>query len=79
MPETNDMASRIVIDPAIMLGKPTVRGTRITVEHILRMFGAGYDDDAILDCHPHLSVEDLRAAQIFAADSLGHWRVLAAE
>lgn len=79
MSKTNETADRIVIDPDIMRGKPVVRGTRITVEHILRMFGAGHDDASVLDCHPHLTVEDLRAAQTYAADSLSHWRVLPAE
>lgn len=70
---------RIISDPDIMMGKPTVRGTRITVEHILRMFAAGHTEDSILVAHPRLSVEDVRAAQTYAADSLAHWRVIAAE
>ncbi len=71
--------SRIVSDPDIMMGKPTVRGTRITVEHILRMFAEGHNEDSIRLAHPHISVEDIRAAQAYAADSLAHWRVMAAE
>lgn len=70
---------RILSDPDIMMGKPTIRGTRITVEHILRMFAAGHTEDSILVAHPHISVEDIRAAQAYAADSLAHWRVIAAE
>jgi uncharacterized protein (DUF433 family) len=62
-----------------MMGKPTIRGTRITVEHILRMFAAGHTEDSILVAHPHISVEDIRAAQSYAADSLADWRVIAAE
>lgn len=70
---------RVLVDPEIMMGKPVIRGTRITVEHILRMFGAGHTEETIMAAHPQLAVEDIRAAQNYAADSLGDWRVLAAE
>ena len=53
-----------------MVGKPVIRGTRITVEHILRKLGAGRTDEEIIVDHPHLTVEDIRAAQAFAADLL---------
>lgn len=79
MTEATDHLPRIVSDPDIMMGKPTVRGTRITVEHLLRMAAAGHDEESILDAHPHLTVEDIRAAQDYAAESLRHWRVSAAE
>ena len=59
---------RIVSDPAIMAGKPVVRGTRITVESILRKLGAGMTAEEIIVDHPHLTIEDIRAAQAFAAD-----------
>jgi uncharacterized protein (DUF433 family) len=58
---------RIVIDPRIMAGKPIVKGTRITVELILRKLGAGMTAAAILEDHPHIAGEDIRAAQVFAA------------
>lgn len=61
---------RIVIDPAIMFGKPTIRGTRITVEQILRKLAAGMSPEDIVRDHPHLSVEDIHAAQAYAADYL---------
>ena len=70
---------KIVSDPDIMLGKPTIKGTRITVEHILRMFAAGHTEETILVAHPHLTVTGIRAAQSYAADSLSEWRVMAAE
>lgn len=70
---------RIVSDPDIMFGKPTIKGTRITVEHILRMFASGHTEETILTAHPHLTVADIRAAQTYAADSLSEWRVIAAE
>ncbi len=61
---------RIVTDPAIMFGKPVVRGTRITVEHILRQLASGASPEAIVKEHPRLTIEDIRAAQAFAADYL---------
>lgn len=61
---------RIVMDPNIMAGKPVIRGTRITVEHILRKLGAGMTAAEIIADHPHLTLADIQAAQSFAADYL---------
>lgn len=69
----------IISDPDIMMGKPTIEGTRITVEHLLRMFSAGRTEETILQAHPYLTVAAIRAAQGYAADSLSDWRVMAAE
>ena len=59
---------RIELNPAIMLGKPVIRGTRITVELILRNIAEGDDIADILQGYPHLSEEDVRAAIGYAAD-----------
>ena len=61
---------RIVSDPEIMLGKPVIRGTRITVEHVLRLLGDGLAPTRIVELYPHLTAEDVLAAQRFAADYL---------
>ena len=61
----------ITSDPAVMLGKPVVAGTRITVELILRKLGAGESTDQLLDSHPRLTREAVLAALKFAADALG--------
>ena len=63
--------SRIVSDPAVMLGKPVVAGTRITVELILRKLGAGESVEQILDSHPRLDREGVLAALRFASGALG--------
>jgi uncharacterized protein (DUF433 family) len=63
--------SWVVSSPGIMLGKPVVAGTRITVESILRKLGAGESIDQILDAHPMLTREAVYAALRFAASSLG--------
>jgi uncharacterized protein (DUF433 family) len=70
---------RITADPAVMMGKPCIRGTRITVELILRKLGAGRSFADLIDAYPQLAEDDLRAALAFAADYLQHETVLAAE
>jgi uncharacterized protein (DUF433 family) len=59
---------RIEINPEVMGGKPGIRGTRVPVELILRKLGAGMTAEAIIADHPRLSLEDIQAAQAFAAD-----------
>lgn len=61
---------RIGMNPDIMGGKPVVRGTRVPVELILRKLGAGMSAEAILADHPRLALDDIHAAQAFAADYL---------
>jgi uncharacterized protein (DUF433 family) len=63
--------SLITSDPAVMLGKPVVAGTRITVELVLRKLGAGETVDHLLDSHPQLTREAVLAALRFAAGALG--------
>jgi uncharacterized protein (DUF433 family) len=53
---------RIEINPKVMLGKPVIRGTRITVELILRKLGEGATHDELREAHPHLSEHDIQAA-----------------
>jgi uncharacterized protein (DUF433 family) len=60
----------ISADPKIMMGKPTVAGTRITVELILEKLAAGESVDQILSSHPRLTEEGVRAALAFAAKVL---------
>ncbi|MGA7862813.1 MAG: DUF433 domain-containing protein [Stellaceae bacterium] len=61
---------RIEINPEIMGGKPVIRGTRVPVELVLRKLGAGISTEQILADHPRLVLDDIRAAQAFAADYL---------
>jgi uncharacterized protein (DUF433 family) len=58
-------------DPRIMMGKPVVRGTRITVELILEKLAAGEPVEAILKYHPRLSRKTIQAALAYAARLLG--------
>ena len=59
---------RIAINPKIMFGKPAIKGTRITVEQILRKLAGGMSIKEIMADHPHLVPDDIYAAVAFAAD-----------
>lgn len=58
---------RIVVDPEICGGKPTIQGTRITVRNILGMIAGGYTRERILEAYPELTEEDVSAALDYAA------------
>lgn len=60
----------IISDPKIMMGKPVVAGTRITVELILEKLAAGETIEQILDAHPRLTREAVLAAIAFAKEAL---------
>ena len=61
---------RVEVNPKVMLGKPVIRGTRITVELILRKLGEGASEAQLLDAYPRLTADDIRAAMSYAAASL---------
>ncbi|HRK72375.1 MAG TPA: DUF433 domain-containing protein [Micropepsaceae bacterium] len=58
---------RISRNPAIMMGKPVIVGTRVTVEAVLEQFAAGASLAWVLEAYPQLNEEDVRAAIAFAA------------
>ena len=60
----------IVSNPKVMMGKPVIRGTRITVEMLLEKFAAGQTEEQILRAHPHITQAGIRAALSFAAEAL---------
>ena len=60
----------VTSDPAVMMGKPVITGTRITVELILEKLAAGEAIPQILDAHPRLTPEAIQAALAFAAQAL---------
>lgn len=65
------MADQLIVsDPKVMMGKPVVAGTRITVELILRKLAAGESVEQLLDAHPRLTREAISAALAFAAEAL---------
>jgi len=66
------VTDRIEIDPAVMLGKPVIRGTHVTVELLLHKLAEGATEADLFDAYPRLTREDIRAAIGYAADTLAH-------
>ena len=59
---------KIVTDPEIMLGKPIIKGTRVTVELVLRKLSEGATEKELLEAYPDLQRTDIRAALSYSAD-----------
>jgi uncharacterized protein (DUF433 family) len=70
------LTDRVEINPAVMLGKPVIRGTRIPVELIIRKLGEGATEADLLDAYPRLTRGDIQAALLYAADALSHETIL---
>jgi uncharacterized protein (DUF433 family) len=73
-----DYRDRITIDPDVKLGKPVIKGTRITVELILRKLSEGMGMDELLKAYPHLTKEDILAALSYSADVVAQEELIAA-
>ena len=72
-----DLLDRITVDPAVLRGKPAIRGLRISVEQVLRALAAGVTEAELLADYPELEPEDLRAAEAYAAERIAEERVYA--
>ena len=70
------LTDRVEINPAVMLGKPVIRGTRIPIELIVRKLGEGATEADLLDAYPRLTRGDIQAALLYAADALSHETIL---
>ncbi len=68
--------NRIEINPKVMLGKPVIRGTRIPVELLIRKLSEGATQDELLDAYPRLTIDDIKAALAYAADTLAHETII---
>lgn len=68
----------IVADPDILVGKPTIKGTRISVELILDRLANGWSMETVLEAYPRLTREDVHAALAFTAELVGEERYIAA-
>lgn len=64
------LLARIVVDPKVMVGKPVIRGTRLTVSYILNLLAHGATAEEILDEYEGLGPEDIQACLLFATKSL---------
>ncbi|NPA97913.1 MAG: DUF433 domain-containing protein [Crenarchaeota archaeon] len=71
----NELLRRIVVDPKVMAGKPVIRGTRITVDMILELLAAGMKPEEIAEDY-NISLDDVRAALLYAAKVLGREEVI---
>ncbi len=63
-------SQQIEVNPKIMMGKPVIKGTRITVEQILENLSKSNSIDDVLLAHPHLTKDQVHAALSFAAESI---------
>lgn len=70
-----DISQYIEVNPRIMMGKPVIKGTRITVESVLEKLSAGETISDILLAHPHITKDQIYAALAFAAQSLKGERI----
>lgn len=72
-----DLLKRITVDPAVMVGKPTIRGLRITVEQILKALAGGVTVDELLEDYPELEKEDIQAVLLYASERISEEQVFA--
>ena len=70
-----DLIHRVQSDPAVFGGKPTVRGRRLAVEHILSMLAAGDTVQDVLAAYPFLEPDDIRACLLYAYKLVAHERI----
>ena len=66
------VTDRIEMNSKVMLGKPVIRGTRITVELLLRKLSEGATEADLCEAYPRLTRADIQAAIGYAADSVAH-------
>lgn len=71
-----EISRHIEINPKIMMGKPVIKGTRVTVELLLEKLSARETEEDILISHPHITGENIKAALAFAAQSLNGENIL---
>ncbi len=73
--QAHKLLERITVDPKIMVGKPTIRGLRITVEQILKALAGGVPQHDLLEDYPELEPEDIQAVLLYAAERIAEERV----
>jgi uncharacterized protein (DUF433 family) len=71
------LLTRIVVNPKVLVGKPTIRGLRISVEQILKALAGGVPIDDLLKDYPELEPEDIQAAIAYAAELVEEEKVYA--
>jgi uncharacterized protein (DUF433 family) len=71
------LLDRISIDPAVVHGRPAIRGTRVRVSDVLALLAAGADETEILEDYPYLEADDIRACLKYAAAQADHTILMA--
>jgi uncharacterized protein (DUF433 family) len=66
------LLERITLDPKVMVGKPVIKGTRLTVEYILNTLAHGANAADIIEEYEGITVEDIQACLLFATRSMGN-------
>jgi len=69
--EKNELLERVTMNPDIMVGKPVIRGTRLTVQYIVGLLASGMTEDEIVSEYDGLTHDDIQACLLFAAEALG--------
>jgi uncharacterized protein (DUF433 family) len=69
------LLERITVNPEVMVGKPTIRGLRITVEQILKALAGGVTIQDLLEDYPELEPEDIQAVLLYAAELVSEEQV----
>jgi uncharacterized protein (DUF433 family) len=77
--EVMDWRDHITVDPQILVGKPVVKGTRISVELVIDLLAAGWTQQQILDSYPTLKADDVRACLAYASEILHSEKVFPLE
>jgi uncharacterized protein (DUF433 family) len=71
MKTEEEFLERIVVDPKVVVGKPVIRGTKVTVEHVSTLLAQGLTVEEILREFPHLTMDDVAAVLLYAAKVTG--------
>lgn len=75
MQATDSLLARITIDVAVLAGKPTIRGLRISVQQILKALAAGQTQAELMQEYPELELKDFQSVLLYAAEAIGEQRV----
>lgn len=74
-----DWRDHITVDPQILVGKPVVKGTRISVEMVIDLLAAGWTEEQVLDSYPTLNADDVRACLAYVSEILHSEKVFPLE
>ncbi|MBI4568610.1 MAG: DUF433 domain-containing protein [Planctomycetes bacterium] len=70
-----EWSERIHVDPSVLVGKPVIRGTRLSVEFIVGLLAQGWSEAEVLRNYPGITVEDIRACLAYAHEVISEWQV----